>query len=157
MKKAQRKRQKVKRKLSFTRKAPTYADNFPPSTGSFMDSPNEAAVNTDDEEIDALGVDLDVVEMTVANPDSEKFTYEYLQDCRKKLMLKVNAYRSELESLKLDKAKMAFKHRSQIDRIRSCYQTIAFATTRTGKIVKTAMETSSAAANIMKELESTYE
>lgn len=72
-------------------------------------------------------------------------------------MLKVNAYRSELERLKLDKAKMAFKHRSQIDRIRSFYQTIAFATTRTGKIVKTAMETSSAAANIMKELESTYE
>ena len=157
MKKAQRKRQKAKRKLSFTRKAPTCADNFPPSTGSFMDSPNEAAINTDDEEIDALGVDLDVVEMTVANPDSEEFTYEYLQDCRKKLMLKVNAYRSELESLRLDKAKMAFKHRSQIDRIRSFYQTIAFATTRTGKIVKTAMESSSTAANIMKELESTYE
>ena len=74
MKKAQRKRQKAKRKLSFTRKAPTYADNFPPSTGSFMDSQNEAAINTDDEEIDALGMDLDVVEMTVANPDSEEFT-----------------------------------------------------------------------------------
>jgi len=52
---------------------------------------------------------------------------------------------------------MAFKHRSQIDCIRSFYQTIAFVTTRTGKIVKTAMETSSAVANIMKELESTYE
>jgi len=37
--KAQRKHQKAKRKLSFTRKAPTYADNFPPSTGFFMDSP----------------------------------------------------------------------------------------------------------------------
>ena len=89
------------------------------SPAPFMDSPNEAAINTDDEEIDALGVDLDVVEMTVANPDSEEFTYEYLQDCRKKLMLKVNAYRSELESLRLDKAKMAFKHRSQIGCIRS--------------------------------------
>jgi len=44
-------------------------------------------------------VDLDVIEMTVANPDSEEVTYDYLQDCRKKLMLKVNAYRSELESL----------------------------------------------------------
>lgn len=72
-------------------------------------------------------------------------------------MLKVNAYRSELESLKLDNAKMAFKHCFQIDCIRSFYQTIGFATTRTGKIVKTAMETSSAAANIMKEMESTYE
>jgi len=41
MKKAQRKHQKAKRKLSFTRKVPTYADNFP--TSSFMDSPNEAA------------------------------------------------------------------------------------------------------------------
>jgi len=40
--------------------------------------------------------------MTLANPDSEEFTYDYLQDCRKNLMFKVNAYRSELESLKLD-------------------------------------------------------
>lgn len=31
-----------------------------------------------DEELDALGVDLDVLEMTVANPDSEEFTYDYL-------------------------------------------------------------------------------
>ena len=40
------------------------------------------------------------------------------------------------------------------DHSRSFYQTIAFTTTRTGKIVKTEMETSSAAASIMKELES---
>ena len=38
-----------------------------------------------------------------------------------------------------------FEHREEIDHIVSFYQTIAFATTRTGKIVKTAMETSSAA------------
>ena len=38
----------------------------------------------------------------------------------------------------------------------SFYQTIAFATTRTGKIVKTAVETSSAAASITKDLESAW-
>ena len=43
---------------------------------------------------------------------------------------------------------MAFKHREQIDHIRSFYQTVTFATTRTGMIVKTAVETSSAAASI---------
>ena len=51
----------------------------------------------------------------------------------------------------LQKAKMAFK---QIDHIRS-FLSIVFATTRTGKIMKTAMEIS-AAASIMNELESAY-
>ena len=35
--------------------------------GSSFDSPNDMAMNTDDEELE---VDLDVVEMTLANPDS---------------------------------------------------------------------------------------
>ena len=39
----------------------------------------------------------------------------------------------------------AFEHREEIDHIMSLYRTIAFATTRADKIVKTAVETSSAA------------
>ncbi len=69
-------------------------------------------------------------------------------------MLKVNAYRQDVDRLQSQQAEAALKHKSQIDRIRSFYQTIAYATTRTGRIVKTSMQTSSAAASIMRELES---
>ena len=57
------------------------------------------AENNDDEKLDALGVDLDVVEMTFTNPDS---ACNSLLECR--LMLKVDAYRCELERFKLKKA-----------------------------------------------------
>ena len=67
---AQRKRQKSKHKLKF---APMLnllhmqeVSHHHLHDSSF-DSPNEMAKNTDDEELD---VDLDVVEMTFANPDS---------------------------------------------------------------------------------------
>ena len=71
-------------------------------------------------------------------------------------MLKVSAYRNKIESLKLQQSEAARKHKAQLDRITSFYLTIAFATTRTGKIVKTSLETSSTAASIMKELEYLY-
>ena len=70
MKIAQWKRQKAKHKLKFTpnaKPATTYAGSVPSSP---LGSPNEMAESTDDEELDALGVDLDVVEMNFANPDS---------------------------------------------------------------------------------------
>ena len=37
---------------------------------SWVHHANKMAENADDEELDALGVDLDVVEMTFTNPDS---------------------------------------------------------------------------------------
>ena len=70
MKIAQRKCQKDKHKLKFTpnaKPAITYVGSVPSSPDSSLGSPNEMAENTDDEEYE---VDLDVVEMTFANPDS---------------------------------------------------------------------------------------
>ena len=66
---AQRKRQKAKHKLKFTQNAKsaiTYVASVPSSPDSSLGSPNEMAKNTDEK----LEVDLDVVEMTFANPDS---------------------------------------------------------------------------------------
>ena len=73
MKIAQRKCQKATHKLKFTpnaKPATTYVGSVPSSP---LGSPNEMAENTDDEELDALGVDLDVVEMTCS-----QFTYSAL-------------------------------------------------------------------------------
>ncbi len=111
--------------------------------------------NNTEADNEELGVDLDVVQMEIENPYQEQFSIEYLLSCRRKFMLKVNAYRQDVRS---QQAEAALKHKSQIDHIRSFYRTIAYATTRTGRIVKTSMQTSSAAASIMRELESiTYE
>ena len=44
----------------------SHVGSVPSSPHSSLDSPNEMAKNTDEE----LEVDLDVVEMTFANPDS---------------------------------------------------------------------------------------
>ena len=59
MKIAQRKRQKAKHKVKFTpnvKSATTYVGSVPSSPDSSLGSPNEMAENTDDEELDALGV-----------------------------------------------------------------------------------------------------
>ena len=55
----------------------------------------------------------------------------------------------------LQKAKTAFKHWEQIDHIRSFSRSVAFATARTGKIVKTWMEISAAASIIWMNLQMT--
>ena len=155
-KRSQRKRQKAKRKLKFGCNAESTTSTCVSDFLSTDSLPNSPVETSDDEELDALGVDLDVVKMTFENPYKDEFTNEYLQDCRRKLMQKVSAYRNKIESLKLQQSEAVRKHKAQLDRIRSFYQTIAFASTRTGKIVKTSLETSSTAASIMKELESTY-
>ena len=63
-------RQKAKHKLKFTQNAKPaiiyVAGSVPSSPDSSLGSPNELVKNTDEE----LDVDLDVVEMTFANPDS---------------------------------------------------------------------------------------
>ena len=69
MKIAQRKHQKAKHKLKFipnAKTAITYVGSVPSSPDSSLGSPNDMKENTDEE----LEVDLDVVEMTFANPDS---------------------------------------------------------------------------------------
>ena len=70
---AQWKCRKTKLKLKFIPNAKptaTYVRSVPSSTDSFLGSPNKMAENADDEELDALGVDLEVVEMTFTKTDS---------------------------------------------------------------------------------------
>ncbi len=163
MKRAQRKRQKLRRKKMFTNNSsntaqthsPSPSTDSPPVDDYSTDSPS-GIYNTNSKEADheELGVDLDVVQMEIENPYQEHFSSEYLLSCRRKLMIKVNAYRQDVERLKTQQAEATLKHKTQIDRIRSFYKTIAYSTTRTGRIVKSSMEKSSAAASIMKELDS---
>ncbi len=86
------------------------------------------------------GIDLAVVQMEIENPYQEHFSTEYLLSCGRKLMITLNAYRQHVDRLKTQQAEAALKHKTQIDRIRSFYQTIAYSTTRTGRIVKAGEE-----------------
>ncbi len=147
-KKAQRQRQKVKRKLNFKRtgspKTVQSRDrNCTPVPERLTDqaSTHCAELQTSDsEEVEALGVDLDVKEMKLADPYSDEFSYDYLFECRQRLMSKITVYRNEVESLRSNEVQLIRKCRATIERIRSFYKRIAFATTRTGKLIKTSME-----------------
>ena len=107
-----------------------------------------------------LGEDMDVALMKTDDclieleKDDQKstYTYEYLLDCREKLMKKVEQYREQIEEQSSKIACMVYEHKKQLKHIQSFYQGIAYAPTRTGRIVKAAHCSTSAAAEIMHEL-----
>ncbi len=76
----------------------------------------------------------------------------YLIECREKLIGKVRKYRKQYEDAETENAKLVYKHRQDVERIRSFYQKLMYAPMRSGKIIKAASTTSSAAVEIMKEL-----
>ena len=82
--------------------------------------------------------------------DETEYSHEYLLECRQSLIHKVRKYRADIERQSSDKARLVLKHHKELEHIRKFYQTIAYATTRTGKIVKKSY--SSAAAEVMKEI-----
>ena len=106
----------------------------------------------------ACGEDMDVLEMSLEDsmkrldPNSVHYSLEYLTDCRTKLIQKVAQYRQQLETSTSNNTKLIYKHRQEIERIRSFYQNLMHAPTRTGRIVKAACTTSHAAVKIMQEL-----
>lgn len=167
-KRRQRKKQKVRRNLTFVQKCPGECSNDTAtvspelSTDSTVVSEDSDQVSYHDDrgEHTHLGVDLDVVEMTLKDKlmqDSEEYTHTYLKDCRKRLMLKVNSYRREIERLNAEKTSLIHAHKQQLDSVRSFYQNIAYGMSRTGRIVRTSIQTGKASTKMMEELaESTY-
>ena len=107
-----------------------------------------------------LGEDADVVLMHAedslmeleSDESQSKYSYEYLLECRQKLMCKVAEYRERIEEQSTETTQVACKHRQEIEHIRSFYQAIAYAPTRSGRMVKAARCSSSVAAEIMREL-----
>ncbi len=87
------------------------------------------------------------------NDDTEcKYPYQYLTDCREKLMSKVRKYRAVVEDQKSQMIIMQQKQHKEIERIRTFYQGIAYAPTRSGRLVKQVHCSSQTAKEIMKEL-----
>ena len=128
LKRRKRKNQKVKRKL-FMREWEKNVDEPRNEPEINIDEPGSVVSNN------PVGIDLDVLEMTLcdSNAQDEIYSNEYLAACRCSLMSKVEHYKLELMS----------KQQRDIIGIRKFYQTMVW----------TALSTSQAAAEVMKELE----
>ena len=81
-----------------------------------------------------------------------QYTRAYLTERRAKLMEKITQYRQRLEDCKSNSARITYKHRQQLARIRSFYQNLLHAPTRGAKLVKAVRSTSDEAVKVMKEL-----
>lgn len=106
-----------------------------------------------DLEVDCLGEDKDVffmeVDDSITSADSSRYSYQYMWDCRRALMEKVSKYRSIIEKQKTAKVKTALQHRQEIERIRSFYQAMVYAPTRTSKIFKASKCSSNIAREVL--------
>lgn len=70
----------------------------------------------------------------------------------RRLCVKVQHYRSEVEALKDKITQQSLQHRKQFDQVRDFYRNIAYARTRAGEIVRRALANSTTAEQLMKEL-----
>ena len=106
-----------------------------------------------------FGVDLAAEELRLEDELKDRdveYTYEYLSNCRQKLRTRLEHCHQKLEEAKSINVKQNFQHRREIENIQHFYQTIAYAKSRTGRLVRSARLSSSAAAAVMKELEIDY-
>ena len=160
LKKAKRQKQKVRRKLKFNRADDrACVDNCGNSEeATDIDVNNYCAV--DEEEV--IGEDMDTLQMKLADSimnlskDPDKHKPEYLEECRRKLITKVDTYTVRLEKAYSENAKLAYKHRREIESLRSFYQSIIHLPTRTGRIVKVAKSNTSAAREVLEQVGLNY-
>ncbi len=105
-------------------------------------SENELPASTIDDDMDF--VDMKLYD-TYRQIDGKPHSQEYLLKCRSKLTIKAQLYRQQTDHLQKEISRIELKHREQIERLRRFYETIAFGQSRSGKMVRAAMSTSSAA------------
>lgn len=95
---------------------------------------------------DICGLDMDVLEMQLDDRQTNNSNYEsieYIQDCRKRLMEKVDTYKAELEKLRTKEIERNSEHRGEIERIRSFYKAISYGLNRGGRMVQKSLCASS--------------
>lgn len=159
-KKAKRQRQKVQRKLVFTNN-PAAQQKNDSSSVSVREQSEETLEMENVDNMRMGDVDTDVVEMVIYDDyrqiDGQPYLPAYLLKCREKLMSKVKQYRSRIHELEREVAHLV-KSRSneEKERLWKYYDTIAFAKSRTGRMVRSAMGTASTAGKIICQMETMY-
>lgn len=120
-----------------------------------QETPQECNEDLDSSFSVVCGEDMVAVEMRLEDEfkdEDEQYPRDYLLECRERLCVKVQHYRSEVEALKDKIAQQSLQHRKQLDQVRDFYRNIAYARTRAGEIVRRALVNSTAAEQLMKEL-----
>ena len=77
----------------------------------------------------ACGEDFVAVEMRLENclkDNDEEYPYEYLIKCRERLHVRVEHYRSEVQTLKDKITEQALQHRKQLEQVRDFYRNITY-------------------------------
>ena len=158
-KKAKRQRQKVRRKLLFA-SYPATQETASSSTSFGEPGEPKESHEVDNDDMRMGDVDADVVEMVVYDDyrqiDGEPYPPAYLLKCREKLMTKVKQYRSRIHELERKVAQVKSESNEGKERLREYYETIAFAKSRSGRMVRPAMGTANAAGKIIRQMEALY-
>ena len=132
----------------------------PPQQNNSDSSKSDSAAegNGEVKKEDVVGEDIDTLEMKIEDCvqqlscDNYGYTTKYLLDCRKKLMSKVDDYRTRLEESYSENAELVYKHRKELETIRAFYQSICHLPTRAGRILKASQGKLSAARQVLEEV-----
>ena len=104
--------------------------------------------------------DLEMLEMNVYDTyrqeDGKPYSYNYLLDCRAKLIQKLHSCREKNFELVKKISETQLEQRKKIKRIRQFYELIAFAKSRGGAMVRSAMGTSRKADNIIQDMNAMF-
>ena len=71
-------------------------------------------------------------------------------------MTKVKQYRSRIHELEKEVAQVKSKSNEEKERLRKYYETIAFAKSRSGRMVRSAMGTANTAGKIIRQMEAIF-
>ena len=148
-----RRNQRAKKRLlkKSNEQAQVQEESLSEQQSASQEQHEDAAVHPD--ESDCLGEDRDVVLMevedSISSVDESRYSYQYMWDCRKKLMAKVSEYRATIEEQKSKSVQVALQHRQEIERIRSFYQAMVYAPTRASKIFKASRCSTSTARQVL--------
>ena len=138
-----------------------FSDGSPSTLGNDLTSTHGDSKENDCSTSSALGdADIDLIEMELYDlyreEDGQPHTLEYLQKCNGKLRAKVKDDKIMINRLQRLNMKIKADKKDELERIRCFYEAIAFGQSRAGKMVRTALGTSTRAQNINKEMRELY-
>jgi hypothetical protein len=130
------------------------------SDGSPSTIEHDDIVHTSTHSIALGDADADLIEMELYNlyreEDGELHTAKYLQKCNEKLRAKVKEDKIMINKLQRLNVKMKADKKDEVERIRCFYEAIAFCQSQAGRMVHTALGTSSRAQNISQKMRELY-
>lgn len=92
---------------------------------------------------------------TYRQEDGKPYSYNYLLDCQAKLIQKLHSCRENFELIK-KMSETKLEQQKKIRRIRQFYELIAFAKSRSGAMVRSAMGTSHNADSIIQDMNARF-